>query len=112
MPHEPRHAGAAGAAEKGVAMLTRFLVGLAIATLTGLALGALVRRWEEPEDADARRERARDRVCEEADDDDHQCHVCHEVAPVRELVELYDDYALACVSCAELLKVRWMARGA
>jgi hypothetical protein len=93
-------------------MLTRFLLGLTLSLLTGLALGALVRRWEEPDDAEARRERARDRVCEEADNDDHQCHVCRRVSINRELVELYDDYALACVPCAELLKVRRMARGA
>jgi hypothetical protein len=71
-----------------------------------------VRRWEEPEDAEARRERARDRVCEEAVNDDHACHVCRRVSINRELVELYDDYALCCVHCAELLKVRRMARGA
>jgi len=93
-------------------MLTRFLLGLAISLLTGLAIGALVRRWEESEDPEARRERARDRVCEEANDDDHACHVCRRVSVVRELVELYDDYALCCVHCAELLKVRRMARGA
>ena len=93
-------------------MLTRFLIGLAVTVGTGLCLGALVRRWEEPDDAEARRERARDRVCEEAVNDDHACHVCQRVSVVRELVELYDDYALACVPCAELLKGRRMARGA
>jgi hypothetical protein len=93
-------------------MLTRFLIGLAVTVGTGLCLGALVRRWEEPDDAEARRERARDRVCEEADNDDHQCHVCREVTTVRDLVELYDDCAMACVPCAELLKGRRMARGA
>lgn len=92
-------------------MLTRFLVGLLIATLTGLALGALVRRWEEPEDAEARRERARDRVCEEAVNDDYQCHVCRRASINRELVELYDDYALCCASCAEPLRVQRWARG-
>jgi hypothetical protein len=51
-------------------------------------------------------------VCEEAVNDDHQCHVCRRVSINRELVELYDDYALCCVHCAELLKVRRMARGA
>lgn len=54
----------------------------------------------------------RDRVVMDADDDGHQCHVCRRVSINRELVELYDDYALACVPCAELLKVRRMARGA
>jgi hypothetical protein len=92
-------------------MLTRFLIGLAVAVVTGLALGALVRRWEEPDDADARRERARDRVCEEAATGDPVCHVCHEVATVREMVELYDDYALCCASCAEPLRVQRWARG-
>lgn len=92
-------------------MLTRFFVGLAISIVTGLAIGALVRRWEEPEDPEARRERARDRVCEEAVNDDHACHVCRRVSITREMVELYDDYALCCVHCAELLKVRRMARG-
>jgi hypothetical protein len=92
-------------------MILRFLVGLAISLLTGLALGALVRRWEEPEDPEARRERARDRVCEEAVNDDHACHVCRRVSVVRELVELYDDYALCCASCAEPLRVQRWARG-
>ena len=92
-------------------MLTRFLIGLAVTVGTGLCLGALVRRWEEPDDAEARRERARDRVCEEADNDDHQCHVCRRVSINRELVELYDDYALCCASCAEPLRVQRWARG-
>jgi hypothetical protein len=92
-------------------MILRFFVGLALSLLTGLCLGALVRRWEEPDDAEARRERARDRVCEEADNDGHQCHVCRRVSVVRELVELYDDYALCCASCAEPLRVQRWARG-
>jgi hypothetical protein len=92
-------------------VLTRFLLGLALSLLTGLALGALVRRWEEPDDAEARRERARDRVCEEALNDDCRCHVCRRVSVVRELVELYDDYALCCASCAEPLRVQRWARG-
>ncbi|MFN9203588.1 MAG: hypothetical protein ACK6DP_11025 [Gemmatimonas sp.] len=92
-------------------MLTRFLVGLLIAVITGLALGALVRRWEDPDDPEARRERARDRGGEEAENDDHQCHVCRRVSVVRELVELYDDCALCCASCAEPLRVQRWARG-
>jgi hypothetical protein len=92
-------------------MSLRFVVGLVLSTLAGLALGALVRRWEEPEDAETRRERARDRVCEEAVNDDHACHVCRRVSVVREMVELYDDYALCCASCAEPLRVQRWARG-
>jgi hypothetical protein len=87
-------------------MLTRFLIGLAVAVVTGLCLGALVRRWEEPDDAEARRERARDRVCEEANDDDHQCHVCRRVSVVRELIPLYDDAVMACAGCAPILRGR------
>lgn len=55
-------------------------------------------------DAEAQRERARDRVMAGGADDDRQCHLCQRVTAVRELVMLHDDAALCCLGCATILK--------
>lgn len=83
--------------------MIRFLIELfSVAALATLA-HAVVRTWGEPT-ADAKRERARDRVMREADDDDHRCYQCGRVCAERRLVLLHDDAALCCEACAALLK--------
>jgi hypothetical protein len=85
--------------------MTRFLLALAVATLGGLLVGALMARvelWES--DAEVERERAIVRRMDEAAVDDHRCDCCHEVASVREIVPLYDDAVMACAGCAPILR--------
>ena len=85
--------------------MTRFLIALAVASLGGLLVGALMARvelWES--DAEVERERAMARRMDEAADDSMQCDCCHEVAAVRELVPLYDDAVMACAGCASILR--------
>jgi len=85
----------------------RFLLALAVASLGGLLVGALMARvelWES--DAEVERERAIVRRMDEAAVDDHRCDCCHEVAAVRELIPLYDDAVMACAGCAPILRGR------
>jgi hypothetical protein len=87
--------------------MTRFLLALAVASLGGLLVGALMARvelWES--DAEVERERAIVRRMDEAAVDDHRCDCCHEVAAVRELIPLYDDAVMCCAGCADVLKGR------
>ena len=87
--------------------MTRFLIALAVATLGGLLVGALMARvelWES--DAEVERERAIVRRMDEAAVDDHRCDCCHEVAAVRELIPLYDDAVMCCAGCAPILRGR------
>lgn len=89
----------------------------ALLALTALLLLATVRayrkaRAKEAADPVYQRERARDRVMRESADDDPTCQMCHRVSKVRELVMLYDDAALCCVRCAELLKGARTRQGA
>lgn len=85
--------------------MTRFLIALAVASLGGLLVGALMARvelWES--DAEVERERAIARRMDEAACDSMQCDVCQSVAITRELVPLYDDAAMCCLGCASILR--------
>ena len=87
--------------------MTRFLLALAVATLGGLLVGALMARvelWES--DAEVERERAIVRRMEEAAVDEQTCDVCQSVAITRELIPLYDDAVMACAGCAAILRGR------
>ena len=85
--------------------MTRFLIALAVASLGGLLVGALLARvelWES--DAEVERERAIARRMDAAARDDQTCDVCQRVAVVRELIPLYDDAVMACAGCASILR--------
>lgn len=85
--------------------MTRFLLALAVASLGGLLVGALMARvelWES--DAEVERERAMARRMDEAAHDDLTCDVCQSVAVTRELIPLHDDAVMACAGCASILR--------
>lgn len=72
---------------------------LVIAAVTEYRWAVRQERADQMHDAFARR-------MTKAETDDHTCDVCAKVSAVRELVRLYDDYALCCGGCAEVIKVQ------
>jgi hypothetical protein len=75
---------------------------LALLVWQCLGVYAPVRADESPV---VQREQAFHAAIERGCSDDHLCDLCHKVVSVREVVLLYDDAALACPGCADLLKL-------
>lgn len=75
------------------------------ALLLLVLLWATRRAWRRASPA-AQRDAGMAAAFARAVDDDHTCECCHRVSAVREMVMLYDDAALVCVPCADLMKLR------